>query len=101
MIKTKVSNRGKIKCNNSYVADSIEVKIKKVVTTNEPIDDSAPIVHTERKDGVRAEYDVRTDRFEIAQEAMGAVAKSHLTKREARHKIPEQTEEQEGIESKA
>ena len=34
------------------------------------------------------EYNVKTDRFEIAVIAMDAVAKSHLAKREARHNPP-------------
>ena len=29
------------------------------------------IAYTEKKDGVKPEYDIRTDRFEIAREAMG------------------------------
>ena len=37
---------------------------------------------TERKEGVIPAYDVRTDRFEIAIEAMGKVVKSNVAKRE-------------------
>ena len=36
----------------------------------------------ERKEGVIPAYDVRTDRFEIAVEAMGKVVKSNVAKRE-------------------
>ena len=39
------------------------------------------------------EYNVKTDRFEVAVIAMDAVAKSHLAKREARHNPPKQTAE--------
>ena len=38
--------------------------------------------YTERKEGVIPAYDVRTDRFEIAVEAMGKVVKSNIAKRE-------------------
>lgn len=51
----------------------IEEKVRRVVENGEPIEDGAPIVYTERKDGVRPEYNIRTDRWEIAQEAMEAV----------------------------
>ena len=47
-----------------------------------PITDGAPIIYTERKEGVIPAYDVRTDRFEIAVEAMGKVVKSNIAKRE-------------------
>lgn len=51
----------------------IEEKVRRVVENGEPIEDGAPIVYTERKDGVKPEYNIRTDRWEIAQEAMEAV----------------------------
>lgn len=51
----------------------IEEKVRRVVENGEPIEDGAPIVYTERKDGVRPEYNIRTDRWEIAQDAMEAV----------------------------
>lgn len=40
--------------------------------------------YTERSEGVRPEYDIRTDRFEIAQEAMDKASKSIRAKREAK-----------------
>lgn len=60
---------------------------------NEPIKDGAPIIHTERKDGVLPEHDIRTDRFEIAVEAMDKVAKSIVAKREGRDKPIEKSEQ--------
>lgn len=82
MRKINVDNyRGSLKVNKSYEAESIEMKVKRVMANNEPIDDGAPIIYTERKDGVKAEYNVRTDRFDIAVEAMDKVAKSKVAKR--------------------
>lgn len=71
-----------IRCNESYEGETIECKIERIVNNNEPIKDGAPIIYTERKDGVRPEYDIRTDRFEIAVEAMDKVAQSKIAKRE-------------------
>ena len=62
--------------------ESIEEKMRRVTTTNEPIDNVAPMIYTEKKDGVLPQYDIRTDRWDIAQEAMGVVAKSMAAKRE-------------------
>lgn len=76
--------------NNSYEGESIEVKIRRVLSNNEPIDETAPIIYTERKAGVSPEHDIRTDRFEIAVEAMSAVDKANKAKREERHKTKEE-----------
>lgn len=74
--------------------ESIEQKMRRVTTTNEPIENVAPMIYTERKDGVLPECDIRTDRFEVAQEAMGAVEKSITAKREQAQQTTEtQTEE--------
>lgn len=56
----------------------IEEKVRRVVENGEPIEDGAPIVYTERKDGVKPEYNIRTDRWEIAQEAMEAVREGKI-----------------------
>ena len=68
--------------NESVVGVSIERKVEKITESKEPITDGAPLIYTERKEGVIPAYDVRTDRFEIAIEAMGKVVKSNVAKRE-------------------
>lgn len=67
--------------NEAIEGETIETKIERIVNNGEPITDGAPIVYTERKDGVRAETNIRTDRFEIAVEAMDKVSKSHTASR--------------------
>lgn len=73
-----------IRQNTGYEGETIEQKINRIVNNKEPISDGAPLVYTERKEGVRPEYDIRTDRFEIAVEAMDKVSKAHIAKRENR-----------------
>lgn len=68
----------------SYEGERIEEKIQRVVNNGEAIKDGAPLVFTERKDGVRPEHDVRTDRFDIAIDAMDAVSKTTRAKREGK-----------------
>lgn len=75
--------------NKSYEGERIEEKIDRIVNNKEPIKDGAPIIYTERKDGVQPQYDIRTDRWEIAADAMDKVTASHRAKREERHKKPE------------
>lgn len=42
-------------------------------------------IYTERKNGVEGAYNIRTDRFELATNAMDYVTRSALAKREERH----------------
>lgn len=82
-----------IRSNTSYVGETIEDKIKRITNNKEPISDGAPLIYQERKDGVQPEYNIRTDRFEIAIEAMDKVAKAYAAKREERHKPKDLGEE--------
>lgn len=63
--------------------ETIEDKCKRLVESKEPITDGAPILYTERKDGVLPAYDIRTDRWEIAQEAMDKNRRAIDAKRKA------------------
>lgn len=78
--------------NESYEGERLETKIERIVNNKEPITDGAPIIFTERKDGVQPQYDVRTDRWEIAVEAMDVVSKTHQAKREERHMKKDENE---------
>lgn len=70
-----------IKTNYEYqLGETIESKVKRVTENNEPITDGAPIIYTNREDGVLPAYNIRTDRWEIAQQAMDAVNQANLAK---------------------
>lgn len=69
-----------IGCIESYEGESIETKVSKLVENNEPITDGAPIIYTEKKDGVLPQYDIRTDKWEIAQSAMDLANASKIAK---------------------
>lgn len=69
-------------CNNDiYEANSIEVEMQIAETAKQPIDATSPIIYTERNKGVEPQYDIRADRWEIAQNAMDTVAKSVAARR--------------------
>lgn len=71
---------------NPYeIGESIENKIRRAVNNNEPIKDTAPIIYTEQKDGVLPQFDIRTDRFELALDATNKYDKSER----AKDKVPE------------
>lgn len=71
-----------IELNDSVEGETIEQKIDRIVNNNEPITDSAPIIYTERSEGVLAGYNIRTDRFDVAIDAMDKIASTKIAKRE-------------------
>lgn len=81
-----------ININESYEGETIEKKIRRIMNSKEPIVDGTPLIYTDRKDGVQPAYNIRTDRWDIAVEAMDTIDKTHKAKREERHKTPEQKE---------
>lgn len=56
--------------------ERLECKIERMTENNEPIGETAPLIYTPRKDGVIAAYDVRTDKWDIALDAMSKVNKT-------------------------
>lgn len=82
MYKKTSPNKTSLNVNESYEGVTIERKLERMLTNGEPIGDGANIVYTERKDGVRPEMDIRTDRWEHAVDARDKWAKSKLATRE-------------------
>jgi hypothetical protein len=82
MYKTPIFSKTNIKRNESTEGETIEQKVHRVTVNKEPIKDGAPLIYTERKEGVKASHNIRTDRFEIAIDAMDVVSKTVRAKRE-------------------
>lgn len=76
------------------VGETIEQKVKRLIQNKEPIKDGAPPIFTERSKGVNPAYNIRTDRFEIAVDAMTRLLKSKEAKREDLAKVPEQKDKE-------
>lgn len=81
-LTTQPTSTKGLRVNKAYEGESIEQKIERIVNNNEPISDGAPIIYTERKDGVMPEYDIRADKWDIAIDAMDKVAESNKMKRD-------------------
>lgn len=62
----------------TYQAEPREVKLRKIVNgeASNLEDGVFPTIYTEKKDGVQPEYDIRTDRFEVAIDAMDKINQS-------------------------
>lgn len=71
-----------------YQGESIEEKIRRIGITGEPISAEAPEIYQERKDGVDAGCDIRTDRWDVALEAQDAIARTIIAGRANKQDIP-------------
>lgn len=85
--KYNTVKRTQLNVNNSVEGETIETKLERIVSNKEPIKDGAPIIFRERKDGVSAGGNIRSDRFDIAIDAMDKVAKDKQARRAERMKI--------------
>lgn len=78
-MKTARSRRGCINDPNlTYQAEPREIKLRKIINgeANNMEDGVFPTIYTEKKDGVKPEFDIRTDRFEVAIDAMDKINQS-------------------------
>lgn len=81
MYNIKKSPKTSISRNESVEGETIEQKIKRALNNGEGISDHAQVIYTERKEGVLPEYNIRTDRWEIAAEAADKINKDNTAKR--------------------
>lgn len=75
-MKTARSRRGCINNPNlTYQAEPREAKLRKIINgeANNMEDGVFPTIYTEKKDGVQPEFDIRTDRFEVAIDAIDKI----------------------------
>lgn len=86
MRKVRIPTIGKINKNDSYEGQSIETMIAKRMTGSDVEIGGKALMYTDRKDGVLPETNIRTDRFEIAQNALDIVERNRIARREAFYK---------------
>lgn len=91
MYKTPKMHKSLIKVKQSVEGETIELKVRRLIDNKEPIKDGSPLIYTERSKGVDPAHNIRTDRFELACEAMDKVHKSKLAKRENKGETKEET----------
>lgn len=81
MYKKIYQSRTTIERNESVEGETIETKVKRALTNGEGVRETAQIIYTERKQGVMPEFDPRTDRWEVAIDAMDKISKDNTAKR--------------------
>lgn len=71
--------------NESIEGEPIEKRVERILSQNEPITDGAPIIYTKRSDGVRPEYNIRTDRWDLALDMASEITRQGLARRTEYH----------------
>lgn len=90
-----------IKIWNTYEAEPLETKLRRKMKGGKVDEEEGDgktwaIAYTEKRDGVKPEYDIRTDRFEIAREAMETLEKGiQLSYSDANNTTERETTEKE------
>lgn len=87
MYKKPIFRQTRLSVNESSEGSTLEQKIERIINNKEAITDGAPIIFTERKEGVLPSYNIRTDRWEIAVEGMDKVHRSYQARREEKAKM--------------
>ena len=77
--------------------ENILTKVRRILDENEPLTDGAPLIYTPKEDGVKPEYDIRTDKWQIAINVMDRVNAYKLSDYTKNGRNPEMKEtEKEG-----
>ena len=79
-MKMNKLNATQIEVESGFEAESIEDQVRRMVKNNEPITAISPEIFTNESEGVRPEFDIRTDRFDLALDAMKLIEKQELAK---------------------
>lgn len=82
MYKKTIYGKSELEINESSQGETIEQKVERIVNNNEGIEDGSPAIYTERSMGVMAEYDIRTDKWDLAIDAMSKAHEVDLNKRQ-------------------
>ena len=66
------------KCDS--LGESIEEKVRKAIANKEPIEATAPMIYNSKDEGVNPAHDIRTDKWDIALDAIDKFQKSVIAK---------------------
>ena len=66
--------------NESVEGQSIEEKMRETTMNGQPIESAAPLLYTDKKDGVLPQYDIRTDRWDIALQTTDKITRTQIAK---------------------
>ena len=84
MYKPRPYKNSCIKNVDKFEGEPIEHRIERILNNNEPVIDETGVIYTEKADGVRPEFNIKTDRFEIAVDGKNLIEKQSIARAEAK-----------------
>ena len=72
------NNKTLLNCNTSLQGTTLEQQLRKMIREGEPMKSTSPEIFTERKEGVLPQYDIRADKWDIAEKAMEKVNQAKI-----------------------
>lgn len=90
MYRSNNYQKTSIKVNESFIGETIEEKVNRIVNNNEPIKDGAPLIYEDRNAGINPDHDMRTDKWDIAAETTGKMAQNTILKRGEMTVVPKE-----------
>lgn len=88
----KTIAKTRLNVNKSYEGEPLEIKVQRLVQNKEPLDGSVPLTYQERAEGVNPAYNIKTDKWEVAAEAMDRATKEKILRRADRIKAAKEAE---------
>lgn len=86
MIQKRITYKTSIAVNTAVEGETIEEKVERIISNQEGIEDTAEMIYTDRREGVKPEFNIRTDRWDIAAEMSDYANRSKVAKREEFYK---------------
>lgn len=87
MYKNPKTRKSNINCNNSTVGQQLHTKIQDILENGDQNElKQKPIIYTEKSEGVKEGYNIRTDKWEIACETADKMHKIRAVKGEEKAK---------------
>lgn len=105
--KPGTPTRTRLHINKCKEGEPLEQKLERMIANKEKMQGDTPIIFTERAKGVEPQYNIRTDRMEVAVDATTKVKKSYQARREEAAKArqgetkPKQEQNDAGAENKS
>lgn len=75
------TRNGLIRVNKTKEEEGLIHQLRKVKTMGDQGFVTKGVMYSERKDGVLPEFDIRTDKWEVAQKASSVAAKNEIARR--------------------
>lgn len=82
LYRNQINRKTKLRGERAVEGETIEAMIRRMIENGEGIRDMKPLIYTERKDGVVAATNIRTDKFEEAIKNLDNVSET-IRKRRA------------------